>query len=98
MWQGLISTLDVWKAKPRVDGSLKKVEKIREKAYRLKLPNDYDISPTFDVKDLRPYLGENLRASFFYQLWGIDVEVSTTTIVNSILIMKNLDSGGCETL
>ena len=50
--------------------------------------------PTFNVKDLRPYQGEDLRASFFSQLWGIDAGASTTNNGNSIFIMKNSNSGG----
>ena len=59
------------------------------------------MSPTFSVKDLRPYHGEDLRASlfFFSQLWGrINVGASTPTIRNLGLIMKNSNSGGCEAL
>ena len=65
-------------------------------AYKLELLDDNNILPTFNVKDLRPYHGEDL--SLFSQLWGIDVGDSTTNIGNSIFIMENLDSGGFETL
>ena len=64
----------------------------------MELPDDYNILPTFNVKDLRPYHGEDLRESLFSQLWRIDVGASTTYIGNSILIMENSNSGGCETL
>ena len=37
-----------------------------------KLPNDNYILPTFNVKELRPYHGEDLRASLFSRLWGIN--------------------------
>ena len=36
------------------------------------MPDDFESSPTFNVKDLRPYHREVLRTSLFYQLWGID--------------------------
>ena len=42
-------------------------------AYKVELPDDNNILPTFNVKDLRLYHGEDLRASLFSQLWGIDV-------------------------
>ena len=42
-------------------------------AYKVELPDDNNIFPTFNVKDLRLYHGEDLRASLFSQLWGIDV-------------------------
>ena len=64
----------------------------------MELPDDNNILPTFDVKDLRPYHGEDLRASLFSLLWGIDAGASTTYIVNSILVIENSDSRGCETL
>ena len=35
-------------------------------AYKLKLPDDNNILPTFNVKDLRLYHGEDLRASLFF--------------------------------
>ena len=57
-----------------------------------------NILPTFNVKDLRPYHGEDLRVSLFSQLWEIDAKTSTTYIENLILITENSDSGGYETL
>ena len=54
-----------------VDGPFKVVEKIRENAYKLELSDDYEVSPTFNVKNLRPYHGEDLKISFFYQLWRL---------------------------
>ena len=82
----------------RVDGPSKIIKKIGNNAYKLELPDDNNILPTFNAKDLRPYHGEDLRASLFSQLWGNDAGASTTNIGNSIFIMENLDSGGFETL
>ena len=81
------------KLKPRVDGPFKIIEKIRENANKLQLPDEYEISPMFNVKDLRAYLGEDLRASLFSQLWGIDAgaSINTPNIGNSALIIKELD-------
>ena len=56
------------KLKPRVDGPFKIIEKIGENAYKLQLLDEYEISPMFNVKDLRAYHGEDLRASLFSQL------------------------------
>ena len=64
----------------------------------MELLNDYNMLLTFNVKELRPYHGEDLRASLFSQLWGIDAGASTTYIENSILIMENSYSEGCKTL
>ena len=59
------------KLKSRVDAPFNIIENIGDNAYKLELPVDYDISPIFNVKDLRPYHGEYLRASLFFELWGI---------------------------
>ena len=67
------------KLKPRVDGPFKIIEKIGENAYKLQLPDEYEISPMFNVKVLRAYHGEDLRASLFFQLWGIDAGASINT-------------------
>ena len=80
----------------RENGSFKIIENIGRSAYKLKFPDDYDISPIFNVKDLRPYHGEDLRASLFAQLWVIDEGATTTCIWNLALIMEKSDSRGCE--
>ena len=64
----------------------------------MELPDDYNILSTFNVKALRPYHGEDLRASLFSHLWDIDAGASITYIGNSISIMENSYSEGCETL
>ena len=81
------------KLKPRVDGPFKIIEKIGENAYKLQLPHEYDISPMFNVKDLRAYHGEDFRVSLFSQLWGIDAgaSINTPNIRNSALIIEELD-------
>ena len=33
-------------------------KKINDNAYKLELPSEFGISPTFNISDLRPYLGE----------------------------------------
>ena len=52
----------------RIDGPSKIIKKIIKNAYKVKLPGDCNILPTFKVKDLRPYHGEDLRTSLFSQL------------------------------
>ena len=68
--------------------------------YKLQLPDEYEISPMFNVKDLRAYHGEDLRASLFSQLWGINARasISTPNIGNSALIIEELDWGGQDAL
>jgi hypothetical protein len=43
---------------PRVDGPFKVLKKINENAYKLDLPAHFGVSPTFNIADLKPYLGE----------------------------------------
>ena len=42
---------------PRVDGPFKVLEKINDNACKLELPADFGVSPTFNIADLKPYLG-----------------------------------------
>jgi hypothetical protein len=46
------------KLMPRVDGPFKVLKKINETAYKLDLPADFGVTPTFNIADLKPYLGE----------------------------------------
>jgi hypothetical protein len=46
------------KLMPRADGSFKVLKKINENAYKLDLPADFGISPTFNITNLKPYLVE----------------------------------------
>jgi hypothetical protein len=43
---------------PRADSPFKVVAKINDNAYKLELPADFGVSPTFNIADLKPYLGE----------------------------------------
>ena len=56
------------KLRTRIDGPSKIIQEIRRNAYKLDLPNENNILPIFNVKDLRPYHGEDLRASPFSHL------------------------------
>ena len=42
------------KRMPRADGPFKVLEKINDKAYKLELPADFGVSPTFNIADLKP--------------------------------------------
>ncbi|KAG8096288.1 hypothetical protein GUJ93_ZPchr0013g35274 [Zizania palustris] len=46
------------KLMPRADGPFNIVKKIKDNAYQLELPTDFGVSPTFNILDLKPYLGE----------------------------------------
>jgi hypothetical protein len=45
------------KLMPRADDSFKIIEKINDNAYKFELPPEFGVSPTFNILDLRPYLG-----------------------------------------
>jgi hypothetical protein len=42
----------------RADGHFKILEKNNDNAYKLELPLEFGVSPTFNISDLRSYLGE----------------------------------------
>jgi hypothetical protein len=46
------------KLMPRADGAFKVLEKINENAYKLDLPVDFGVNSTFNIADLKSYLGE----------------------------------------
>jgi hypothetical protein len=48
---------------PRGDGPFKVLAKINDNAYRIELPGDYGVSPTFNVADLAPFFGDNVIES-----------------------------------
>jgi hypothetical protein len=46
------------KLMPRDDGPFKVLKKVNENAYKLDLSADFGVTPTFNIADLKPYLGE----------------------------------------
>jgi hypothetical protein len=42
----------------RAAGTFKILAKINDNAYKLELPSEFGVSPSFNILDLRPYLGE----------------------------------------
>jgi hypothetical protein len=46
------------KLMPRADGLFKVLKKINENAYKLDLPTDFGVSPTFNITDLKLYLAD----------------------------------------
>src|SRR5207237_1071455 len=78
------------KLMPRADGPFKILEKINDNAYKLELPADFGVSPTFNIADLKPYLGkEDMLESRTTQLQeGEDDEdiasMDTTTRKNQL--------------
>jgi hypothetical protein len=47
-----------YKLMPRAAGPYKFIAKINDKAYTLELPPDFGVSPTFNILDLKPYMGD----------------------------------------
>ncbi|WVZ84694.1 hypothetical protein U9M48_031690 [Paspalum notatum var. saurae] len=47
-----------FKLMPRADGPFKIIEKINDNAYKLELALEFGVSPTFNIADVKPYLGE----------------------------------------
>ena len=47
------------KLMPRADGPFKVLEKVNDNAYKIDLPSDFNVSATFNVRDLSPYLEDN---------------------------------------
>jgi hypothetical protein len=43
---------------PRATGPYKIIEKINDNAYKLELPPEFGVSSTFNIADLKTYLGE----------------------------------------
>jgi hypothetical protein len=54
---------------PRADGPFRIIEKVNDNAYKVDLPGNYNVSATFNVKDLTPYLDDDddsdLRTNHF---------------------------------
>jgi translation initiation factor IF-1 len=46
------------KLMPRAAGPYKVLAKINDNAYTLELPPDFGVSPTFNISDLKPYMGD----------------------------------------
>ena len=71
---------------PRVDGPFKVLEKINDNAYKLELPTDFGVSPTFNIVDLKPYLGEEDELSSrttSFQEGDDDEDINTIVTPNS---------------
>jgi hypothetical protein len=45
----------------RADGTFKILEKINNNAYKLELPSEFGVSPTFNISDFRPYMGKEVE-------------------------------------
>jgi hypothetical protein len=61
---------------PHVVGPYKVLAKINDNTYTLELPLDFRISPTFNISDLKSYMGEedNLESRMIQIQEGVDNE------------------------
>ena len=50
------------KLMPHADGPFQVLEKVNDNAYKLDLPKDYNMSSTFNLRDLTPYLEDSVAA------------------------------------
>ena len=69
------------KLSPRGDGPFRVLDRINDNAYRLELPGEFQVSRTFNVSDLSPYIaddGDVLRTEPVQE--GGDVVVPTTEV------------------
>jgi hypothetical protein len=53
-----ISRVTKSKLMSRATGPFKILAKIIDNTYKLELPPEFGVSPSFNISDLRPYLGE----------------------------------------
>jgi hypothetical protein len=75
----------------RVAGPFKILAKINDNAYKLELPLEFGVSPSFNILDLRPYLGEEdeiLSRTMSMQKGEDDEDINTSaTIIPSVEIL-----------
>jgi hypothetical protein len=68
---------------PKADGPFKVLEKINENAYKLDLPADFGVSPTFNIADLKSYLGEEdeleSKTTQIQKEEDVDINISDTS-------------------
>jgi hypothetical protein len=75
----------------RAAGPFKILARINDNAYKLELPPEFGVSPSFNISDLRPYLGEEdemLSRMMSIQEGEDDEDINTSaTIIPSVEIL-----------
>jgi hypothetical protein len=68
----------------RAAGPFKILAKVNDNAYKLELPPEFGVSPTFNISDLRPYFGEEDEMSLrtmSMQEGEDDEDINTSAII-----------------
>jgi hypothetical protein len=77
----------------RAAGPFKILAKINDNAYKLELPPEFRVSPSFNISDLRPYLGEEYEMpSRMTSMQGGDDDEDVNTSATIIPSVEILDS------
>jgi hypothetical protein len=86
------------KLMPRGDGPFKVLARINDNAYKIDLPNEYAVSPAFNVANLAPYFGdeevESRTTPFQEGEYGADIPTDwAVTQVDEHNTLKNTNQG-----
>lgn len=76
---------DLCKSKliPHANGQFKVLQCTNNNAYKIDLPTEFEVSPTFNIADLKPYLGEKEEIpsrTTSIQEGGHDEDISSTVV------------------
>jgi hypothetical protein len=86
----------------RVAGPFKILTKINDNAYKLELPLEFGVSPSFNILDLWPYLGEEdemLSRMIWMQEGDDDEDINTSaTIIHSVEILNPITRSRAQQL
>jgi hypothetical protein len=86
----------------RAAGSFKILAKINDNAYKLELSPEFRVSPSFNISDLRPYLGEEdeMSSRTTSMQEGEDDEYINTldTIISSVEILGPITQSRAQQL
>jgi hypothetical protein len=86
----------------RAAGPFKILAKINDNAYKLELPSEFGVSPSFNISDLRPYLGEEDEIpsrTTLMQEGKDDEDINTsTTVIPSVEILGHITQSRAQQL
>jgi hypothetical protein len=86
----------------RAAGPFKILAKINDNAYKLELPSEFGVSPSFNISDLRPYLGEEDEIpsrTTLMQEGKDDEDINTsTTVIPSVEILGPITQSRAQQL